>query len=61
MGSTSGFTDAAIPGVTCSQTWPAGRLLAPNCVGVLVCNAKTKTLQPKVPLATVGGYVIGKG
>jgi hypothetical protein len=56
-----GFTDAAVPGVTCPQTWPTGRLMAPDCAGVLVYDAKTKTLQPKVSLAPIGGYVIASG
>jgi branched-chain amino acid transport system substrate-binding protein len=56
-----GFTDAAIPGLTCSETWPTGRLLAPDCIGVLAYDAKTKTLQPKVPLAPIGGYIIANG
>jgi ABC-type branched-subunit amino acid transport system substrate-binding protein len=55
------FSYEAIPGVTCSQSWPAGRVLTPACAGVVKYDAAAKKLTPLTPLADVGGYFIVDG
>jgi branched-chain amino acid transport system substrate-binding protein len=53
-----GFTYEGIPSVTCTQAWPAGRVLAPACAGVVVYDAAAKKLDSKLPLQNIGGYLI---
>jgi branched-chain amino acid transport system substrate-binding protein len=53
-----GFNYEGIPGVTCSQSWPAGHVLAPACAGVVVYDAASKKLVSKLPLQNIGGYLI---
>jgi ABC-type branched-subunit amino acid transport system substrate-binding protein len=53
-----GFTYEGIKGLTCTQSWPAGHILAPACAGVLVYDAKSKGLVGKLPLQNIGGYLI---
>jgi branched-chain amino acid transport system substrate-binding protein len=53
-----GFTYTGIPSVTCTQSWPAGRVLAPACAGVVVYDAAAKKLDSKLPLQNIGGYLI---
>ena len=52
------FSYEAIPGVTCSQSWPAGRVLSSACAGVVKYDAAAKKLQPLKPLENVGGYFL---
>jgi hypothetical protein len=40
------------------MSWPAGRVLQPACAGVVVYDAASKSLQPKLPLQNIGGYLI---
>ncbi|MER6978317.1 ABC transporter substrate-binding protein [Streptomyces carpinensis] len=52
------FTYQAIPGVTCSQSWPVGRVLGSACAGVVKYDAASKQLKPLARLANTGGYFI---
>ncbi|MFC5819059.1 ABC transporter substrate-binding protein [Nonomuraea harbinensis] len=52
------FGYEAIQGVTCSQSWPAGRVLAAACAGVVTYDAAAKKLTPLAPLENTGGYFI---
>jgi ABC-type branched-subunit amino acid transport system substrate-binding protein len=53
-----GFTDQAIPGLTCAQVWPTGKALSASCGAAIMYDARSKKLQPKVELAPLGKYII---
>lgn len=55
-----GFTDTAIPGITCDQSWPAGRVVTPLCSGLVQYDAKSKQLVQKAGLNPLGSYVLSK-
>jgi branched-chain amino acid transport system substrate-binding protein len=54
----SGLDAAGVPGLTCPQTWPAGKALEVACGAAVQFDAKTKSLLPKVELGPIGSYII---
>lgn len=55
-----GFIDKAIPGVSCGQTWPAGRVVTPLCSGLVQYDAASKQLVQRAALASRGAYVLSQ-
>jgi branched-chain amino acid transport system substrate-binding protein len=53
-----GFTYKGIPGYACARTYPAARILTPNCAAVVRYDATAKKLDAKSELETVGGYLV---